>query len=142
MLLLSFQNNIRIKKIGRLNLLSEELLKRTKDVIIGSHLAGTVISRRMVIASGTGVVKADDPGTIVRIYFVSERQVPPPSVFKYLHVVNNYTHYRNFIIISGVTKIFATYKSCFYNYTLLHIRRLHLEATEIELGLCFEFFAF
>ena len=54
-----------LKKIGRPNLLSEELLKRTKDVIIGSRLAGTVVSKRMVIAIGTGVIKADDPGTIV-----------------------------------------------------------------------------
>ena len=31
---------------------------------------------------------------------------PPSSVFKYLYVVNNYTDYRNFSIISGATKIF------------------------------------
>ena len=64
----SFKNNGKsqnLKKIGRSNLLSEELPKRTKDFIIGSRLAGTVISRRMVIAIGTGVVKANDPGTIV-----------------------------------------------------------------------------
>ena len=42
-------NSQNLKKIGRPNLLSQELLKRTKDVIIGSRLAGTVISRRMVI---------------------------------------------------------------------------------------------
>ena len=41
----SFNNNGNLKKIGRPNLLSEELLKGTKDVIIGSRLAGTVISR-------------------------------------------------------------------------------------------------
>ena len=64
----SFKNNgnrENLRKIGRPNLLSEELLKRTKDVIIGSRLAGTIISRRMVIAIGTGVVKANDPDTIV-----------------------------------------------------------------------------
>ena len=64
----SFKNNgnsQNLKKIVRPNLLSEELLKRTKDVIIGSRLAGTVISRRMVISIGTVVVKANDPGTIV-----------------------------------------------------------------------------
>ena len=58
-------NSQNLKKIGRPNLLSEELLKRTKDIIIGSGLAGTVISRRMVFAIGTGVVKANYPGTIV-----------------------------------------------------------------------------
>ena len=64
----SFKNNgnsQNLKKIGCPNLLSEELLKRTKVVIISSRLAGTVISRRMVIAIGTGFVKANDPGTII-----------------------------------------------------------------------------
>ena len=60
----------------------------------------------MVIATRTGVVKANDPGTIVWIYFVLERQ-GTPSVFKYLYVAKNDTSYRNFSIISGATKIFA-----------------------------------
>ena len=33
------------------------MLKKIKDVIIGSRLAGTVISRKMVVAIGTGVVE-------------------------------------------------------------------------------------
>ena len=37
-------------------------------------------------------------------------------------------------------KLLQTCKSCFYNYTLLHIKRLYLEATEIEFNFCFEFF--
>ena len=64
----SFKNNGErqtLKKIDPPNLLSEELLKRAKDVIIGSFLGGTVISRRMVTAIGTGVVKASDSSTIV-----------------------------------------------------------------------------
>ena len=64
----SFKNNgnsQNLKKIGRPNLVSEELLKRTKDIIIGSRLAGLVISRRMIIAVGAGVIKANDPGTII-----------------------------------------------------------------------------
>ena len=80
----SFKNNgnsQNLKKISRPNLLSEELLKRAKDVIIGSRLAGTVISRKMVIGNGTGVVKANDPSTVVQIYFVSERQAPAPVLF-------------------------------------------------------------
>ena len=44
--------------------MSEEFLNRTKDVITGSLLAGTAISR-MVNAIGTGVVKANDHGTIL-----------------------------------------------------------------------------
>ena len=54
----SFKNNRNsqnLKKIGWSNLLSKELLKRTKDIIIGSRLPGTVISRKMVVAIGTGV---------------------------------------------------------------------------------------
>ena len=58
-------NSQNLKKTGRPNLLLEELLKRTKDVIIGSRLASTVISRRMAIAIGPGVIKANDPGTTV-----------------------------------------------------------------------------
>ena len=57
----SFKNNgnsENLKKIGRPNLLSEEFLKRTKDVIIGSRRAGTVFSRRMVIAIGMQTYKS------------------------------------------------------------------------------------
>ena len=64
----SFKNNgnsQNLKKIVQPNLLSEELLKRTKDVIISSRLAGIVISRRMVIVIETGVIKTNHPGTIV-----------------------------------------------------------------------------
>ena len=50
---------IKKKKIGRPNLLSKELLQRTKDEIFVSRLAGTVISSRMAINIETGVVKAN-----------------------------------------------------------------------------------
>ena len=55
-------DNQTFNKKGPSKLLSETLLKRTKDAIVGSHLAGTLISRRMVIAIITGVAKANDPG--------------------------------------------------------------------------------
>ena len=55
-------DNQTFNKKGQRNLLSETLLKKTKNVIFGSRLAGTVISRRMVIPIGTGVIKANDPG--------------------------------------------------------------------------------
>ena len=35
------------------------MLKKIKDVIIGSRLAGTVISRKMVVAIDNGVAKAN-----------------------------------------------------------------------------------
>ena len=55
-------NNKTLNKKDRPSLLSEALLKKTKDVIISLCLAGTVISRRLVITIGTRVVKANDPG--------------------------------------------------------------------------------
>ena len=64
----SFKNNENsknLKKISRPDISSEELLERTKNVIIGSRLADTVILRRMVVVIGTGVVKTNDPGIIV-----------------------------------------------------------------------------
>ena len=46
---------------GRPNLLLDELMLKVKDVIICVRLAGGVISRKMVMAIGTGVVKANCP---------------------------------------------------------------------------------
>ena len=52
---------------GRPNSLREDLLNKVKDIIVGTRAAGGVISRRMVIAIGNGVVKANDPN-ILREY--------------------------------------------------------------------------
>ena len=54
-------DNQTYNKKSRPNLLSETLLKKAKDAIVGSHLASTLISRSMLIAIGTRVVKANDP---------------------------------------------------------------------------------
>lgn len=43
-----------LKRSGRPNLLSDHLIKKAKDIIIGTRSAGTVISRRMVIAIARG----------------------------------------------------------------------------------------
>ena len=40
------------------------MLKKIKDIIIGPSLAGTAISRKMVIAIATGVIKANDPNIL------------------------------------------------------------------------------
>ena len=60
------QSNTTVGKSGsgRPNLLSEDTLKKVKDIIIGTRTAGGVISRRMVIAIGIGVVKANDPNIL------------------------------------------------------------------------------
>ena len=44
------------KLSGRPTLLSNHLIRKAKDIIIGARNAGTVISRRMVMAIGTGDV--------------------------------------------------------------------------------------
>ena len=50
------KENSLAKRSGRPNLLSDDLLKKTKDIIIGTRNAGTAISRRIVIAIGTGTL--------------------------------------------------------------------------------------
>ena len=47
------------RRKGRPNLLDKEFLVRVKDVVTGVCTAGGVISRKMVIAIGTGVIKAN-----------------------------------------------------------------------------------
>ena len=49
---------------GRPNLSPDELMLKVKDVITGLRLAGGVISRKMVMAIGTGVVKANFPSKL------------------------------------------------------------------------------
>ena len=40
------------------------MLKKIKDIVVGSHLPGTGISRKMVIAIATGVIKVNDPNIL------------------------------------------------------------------------------
>ena len=44
--------------------MEDDILKKLIDVIIGSRLAGTVISRKMVVAIGTGIVKTNGPNIL------------------------------------------------------------------------------
>ena len=46
------------------------------------------------------------------------------------------------VLFLELLKFSQTYKSCFLNYISLHVKSLYLEATEIELDICFEFFVF
>ena len=41
------------------------MIWKIKEVIIGIHLAGAVISQRMVIPIGTGVLKANNPSPLL-----------------------------------------------------------------------------
>ena len=49
------------RKRGRSSLVNDEMVKKIKDVIIGSHLANKVSSQKMVFVIGTGVVKTNEP---------------------------------------------------------------------------------
>ena len=53
-----------IQRKGRPNLVEDETLKKIKDIIVGSRLDSTAISRKMVIAIATGVIKANDPNIL------------------------------------------------------------------------------
>ena len=50
-----------VGKRGRPNLVDDLMVKKIKDVIIGSRLSGSVIDQKMVVAFGPGVVKANAP---------------------------------------------------------------------------------
>ena len=52
------------RKKGRSNLADDGMLQKIRDVIIGPRLEGTVISRQMVIAIRTGVIKANEPNIL------------------------------------------------------------------------------
>ena len=52
------------KKIGRPNLLEDDLLKKVNDIAIGTRLAGGVINRRQLICIANGVVKANNPNLL------------------------------------------------------------------------------
>ena len=49
---------------GRLNLLDDKFLVKVKDVVTGVCMAGGVISRKMVIPIGTGIIKANYPSKL------------------------------------------------------------------------------
>ena len=53
-----------IAKKGRPNLSDDETLAKVRDGITGTRLTGGVISRKMVIAIGNGVIKANSPSSL------------------------------------------------------------------------------
>ena len=57
-------NAIVHRRKGRPNLLDDEFLLKVKDLVTGVRMAGGVISRKMVIAIGTGVIKANCPSKL------------------------------------------------------------------------------
>ena len=53
-----------IKRIGILNLLDSGMLKKIKDITLGTRMAGGVINRRQPISIATGVVRANNPNLL------------------------------------------------------------------------------
>ena len=51
----------KFNKTGRPNLVRDDLLQKLKEVIVGVRFSGAVISRKMIISIGNGVLKANDP---------------------------------------------------------------------------------
>ena len=51
-------------KAERPKKVSNEAMLKIKEVIIGNCLAGAVISQKMVISTGTGVLKANNPNSL------------------------------------------------------------------------------
>ena len=54
----------KFNKVGRPNKVNDEIMLKIKEVIIGIRLAGSVISRKMVISIGKGVLKANNPNSL------------------------------------------------------------------------------
>ena len=52
------------RRKGRPNLLDDKFVVKVKDVVNGVRMAGVVISRKMVIAIGTGVITANCPSKL------------------------------------------------------------------------------
>ena len=53
-----------IKRIGRPNLLGSGILKKIKDIALGTKMARGVINRRQLISIATGVVRANNPNLL------------------------------------------------------------------------------
>ena len=56
--------NPTFKKAGRPNLLDETLLKKVKDIAIGTRPAGGVINRKQILNIAKGVVTANNPNAL------------------------------------------------------------------------------
>ena len=54
-------DNFVFKKVGRPNLLDDNLIKKVKDIAIGTRQAGGVINTRQVVNIAKGVVRANNP---------------------------------------------------------------------------------
>ena len=61
--------NPTFKKAGRPNLLDETLLKKVKDIAIGTRAAGGVINRKQILNIAKGVVRENNAQCIERVWW-------------------------------------------------------------------------
>ena len=54
-------DNFVFKKVGRPNLLHDNLIKKVKDIAIRTRQAGGVINKRQIVNITKGVVRANNP---------------------------------------------------------------------------------
>ena len=57
-------DNFVFKKVGRPNLLNDNLIKKVKDIAIGTRQADDVINRRQIVNVTKGVVRANNPNIL------------------------------------------------------------------------------
>ena len=51
-------------KAGRPNILGENLIKKVKDIAIGTRAAGGIINRKQILNIAKGVIRANDPNAL------------------------------------------------------------------------------
>ena len=58
------KNKSVFNKAGRPNILNENLIKKVKDITIGTRAAGGVINRKQILNTAKGVIRANDPNAL------------------------------------------------------------------------------
>ena len=57
-------DNFVFKKTRRPDLLDDNLIKKVKDIAIGTRQAGGVINRRQIVSIAKGIVRANNPNIL------------------------------------------------------------------------------
>ena len=58
------KNKSVFNKAGRPNILGENLIKKVKDIAIGTRAAGGIINRKQILNIAKGVTRANDPNAL------------------------------------------------------------------------------
>ena len=57
-------DNFVFKKARRPDLLDDNLIKKVKDIVIGTRQVGGVINRRQIVSIAKGIVRANNPNIL------------------------------------------------------------------------------